>query len=278
MTGITEYAKKRIVIAAHRGEAGGNIPPNTIASYEAAVSHGADMIEVDLNYSREGTLWILHPGMERAHLNYEGSIRELSDEEIRALRYVNYDRDATQFGLCSFDEVLARFAGRCFINVDKFIDNPKAINAAIREKGLQDRIVVKSAPRRELFDLMEEYAPDIAYLPILGETDGGVHEELKKRRMNYVGAEVCFASEDCETGGAEYVERLHRDGKLVWVNAIIYNYKKQLSAGHSDDAAFTRDTEYAWGWLADRGYDIIQTDRTLALDTFLRQTGRREKK
>ena len=278
MTSISEYAKSRIIIAAHRGEAGGNIPPNTLASYEAAVRHGADMIEVDLNYSAEGTLWIFHPGMERPHLNYSGSIRELSDAEIRELRYANYDGDPTQFGLCSFDEVLDRFAGRCFINVDKFIENPKAICAAVKAKGLTDRIVVKSAPKPELFDVMEEYAPDAAYLPILGDKDGGVHEHLKTRRLNYVGAEVCFTSEDSETGSEGYVEKLHRDGKLVWVNAIIYNYKKQLSAGHSDDAAFTRDPEYAWGWLADRGYDIIQTDRTLALDTFLRQTGRREKK
>ncbi|MBR4747993.1 MAG: glycerophosphodiester phosphodiesterase family protein [Abditibacteriota bacterium] len=275
MTGITEYAKKQIIIAAHRGEAAGNVPPNTIASYEAAAGHGADMIEVDLNYSAEGTLWILHPGMERAHLGFEGSIRELQDEEIRALRYVNYDRDPTQFGLCTFDEVLTRFGHRCFINVDKFIDNPKAIARCIKDRGMQDRIVVKSAPRADLFDMMEEYAPDIAYLPILGNRDEGIHEHLLGRRMNYVGAEVCFTSEDSETGSPAYVERLHRDGRLVWVNSLIYNYKVQLAAGHSDDSACTLGPEYAWGWLADRGFDIIQTDRTLALVRFLEDTGRR---
>ncbi|MBO4549049.1 MAG: glycerophosphodiester phosphodiesterase family protein [Abditibacteriota bacterium] len=278
MTSISEYAKSRIIIAAHRGEAGGNIPPNTTASYEAAVSHGADMIEVDLNYSAEGTLWILHPGMERAHLGFDGSIRDLPDREIRELRYVNYDRDPTQFGLCTFDEVLTRFGSRCFINVDKFIDNPKAIAACIKARNMQDRIVVKSAPRAELFDMMENYAPDVAYLPILGDRDEGVHEHLLGRRINYAGCEVCFTSEDSETGSAAYAEKLHRAGKLVWVNAIIYNYKKQLSAGHSDDSAFTRDPEYAWGWLADRGYDIIQTDRTLALARFLEETGRRYRK
>lgn len=29
------------------------------------------------------------------------------------------------------------------------------------------------------------------------------------------------------------------------------------------------------GWLADRGYNIIQTDWTLALKTYLEKTGRR---
>ena len=43
--------------------------------------------------------------------------------------------------------------------------------------------------------------------------------------------------------------------------------------GHSDDVSVTGETEK--GWLADRGYDIIQTDWTLALKTYLEKTGRR---
>ena len=95
---IKKDAAERIIIVAHRGSCGGNIPCNTLASYGIAVSHGADMIEVDVNKSADGTLWILHPKMEYRHLNYLGtegktSLSELTDEEIRRLRYVNYDRD-----------------------------------------------------------------------------------------------------------------------------------------------------------------------------------------
>lgn len=41
---LFEEAQKRIIITAHRGQSGGNIPPNTIISYDAALGHGADMI------------------------------------------------------------------------------------------------------------------------------------------------------------------------------------------------------------------------------------------
>ena len=69
---LKKDASERIIIAAHRGECGGNIPCNTITAYEIAVSHGADMIEVDVNRSADDTLWILHPKMEQRHLNYAG--------------------------------------------------------------------------------------------------------------------------------------------------------------------------------------------------------------
>ena len=65
---LYDVAQKRIIITAHRGVSGGNIPCNTIAAYDAAVAHGADMIEVDANISADGTLYSFHPGMERFHL------------------------------------------------------------------------------------------------------------------------------------------------------------------------------------------------------------------
>lgn len=274
-------ASERIIIAAHRGECGGNIPCNTITAYEIAVSHGADMIEVDVNRSADNTLWILHPKMEWKHLNYLGpegkvSLGQLTDEEIRRLRYVNYDRDFTQFGLCTFDEVLDRFKGRCYINVDKFWENPRDISDAIRDHGMLDQIVVKSSPKQEYLDIVEEYAPEVSFLPVL-KKDEGIHEEMMRRNINYVGAEVVFDNENEGVGTREFIEKLHADDKLVWVNAIIYNYKAQLSAGHSDDTAFTVSPDYGWGWLADRGYDIIQTDWTLAMAQYLEKSGKRYK-
>ena len=64
----------------------------------------------------------------------------------------------------------------------------------------------------------------------------------------------------------------------MWANAIIYNYKVQLAAGHSDDTSLTVDPDLGWGWLADRGYDIIQTDWVLAMRQYLESTGKRQRK
>ena len=201
----------------------------------------------------------------------------MTDEEIRKLRYVNYDRDYTQFGLCTFDEVLDTFKDRCYINVDKFWEHPKEISDAIRAHGMLDQIVVKSSPKTEILDIVEEYAPEVYYLPIV-KKDEGIHEEMMRRNINYVGCEVVFTDETQGVGSTEFIDKLHADNKLVWANAIIYNYKSQLAAGHSDDTSFTVSPDYGWGWLADRGYDIIQTDWTLAMCTYLNETGKRFKK
>ncbi len=271
---IFESAADRLLIVAHRGSCAGNIPCNTMAAYKVALAQGADMIEVDANMSADGTLYSFHPDMEKHHLRSETSIPHLHDEEIKALRYVNYDHARTQFGVPTMEEIFELCRGKCYLNLDKFWLYPKELCAMIRRFDMADQIVVKTAPSEKMLNLMEELFPDIAYLPVI-TADNGLHDSLMKRRINYVGAEVLFSDEESEVGSEAYVEKLHRDGKLIWVNSIIYDNKVQLVAGHNDDISAAGDPDNGWGWLADRGYDLIQTDWPLMMRLYLEQTGRR---
>ena len=110
-------------------------------------------------------------------------------------------------------------------------------------------------------------------MPVVSE-DHPTHELLKSRNINYVGAEVLFNSEDSKVCSPGFMDMMHREGKLVWVNSIIYDYKAQLSAGHSDDTALSESMDKGWGWLADRGFDMIQTDWPLMLINYLKETGK----
>ena len=273
MFDLKEAAKKHPLIVAHRGVAGGNIPCNTMTAYEIALKQGADMLETDLNMTADGELILFHPGMEPAHLGRNLRVDKMTYEEVKELRYVNYDRVPTQFGICRFDDFLEQFKGRCFINIDKFWGHPAEIYRAVKRHGMIDQILVKSSVNEEVLRVLEELAPELPFMPIVKE-EHPWHFELVQRNLNYVGVEVLFEKEDSPLAGEEFIECMHDDGKLVWVNSIIYNTARQLSGGHSDDTAFTESMEYGWGWLADRGFDLIQTDWPMMLIDFLKATGR----
>ena len=117
---LKKLAAKKLILVAHRGVWGGNIPCNTVAAYETALRQGADMIEIDVDRSLDGRLFVFHPAMEPAHLNQNLSIRDMTAAEIKKLRYVNIDNVDTQFGIEELDTVLDRFKDRCYINIDKF--------------------------------------------------------------------------------------------------------------------------------------------------------------
>lgn len=266
---IYDAAKEKILIAAHRGVFGGNIPCNTLASYEIALKQGADMIETDVNITSDGKLIIFHPEMEKEHLGRDVSLPTMPWKEVSKLRYINIDSTPTQFRVESFDSLLETFKGRCFINVDKFWDNPEAIYEAVKRHGMLDQIVVKAPPTENVLRVLEEVAPTLAYMPVVKIQFNG-HDALKKRNVNYVGVEALFYDDEDPIVSEEFMDKVHKDGKLMWVNSIIYDYEKQIAAGHSDDTALTKSEDLGWGWLADRGFDLIQTDWPLMLINYLK--------
>ena len=77
-----ESAKKNILVVAHRGAAAGNIPCNTIPAYEAALRQGADMIEIDVDMSRDGKLYIGDEEiMDVSDIELEDKVEEVVAEE-----------------------------------------------------------------------------------------------------------------------------------------------------------------------------------------------------
>ncbi len=276
MFDLQNSVKEKIFTVAHRGVAGGNIPCNTMTAYEIALRQGADMIEIDIDKTADGKLVIFHPEMEKAQLCTDLRIPQLPWSEVQKLRYVNSDNVPTQFGVESFDDVLENFQGRCYINVDKFWGNPKEIAQTIRRHNMTEQVLVKSAPSPKVEEILLQTAPEIAYMPVISE-DNGIHEAMMKSKLRYVGCEILFYHDEDPQVSPEFMHRLHRDGKVAWANSIIYNCRAQIAAGHSDDTSLQGHPELGWGWLVDRGFDIIQTDWPAMMIDYLKQVGKYRK-
>lgn len=269
---LKQTAKEKIIVVAHRGVWGGNIPCNTIAAYKAALTQGADMIEIDVDRSADNKLWIFHPGMEKPLLHCANSMRYMTSDEIKYLRYVNVDDSPTQFGLNTLEEVLEEFKGKCYINVDKFWLYPKEITEMVRRHGMMDQILVKTSVQDKFLDVIEKHCPDVQYMAIVSNPEE--IERVKARKLNYVGNEVLFTTDDHPFASPEFIKAQHDQGYLVWCNTIVYSYRAVLSAGHNDDISAAGDPDNGWGWVADRGYDLIQTDWPMMMIDYLKKTDR----
>lgn len=275
MNTVYELSKNNgVFLAAHRGSCGGNIPCNTLQSFEIAVRQGADIVELDVERSADNKLFIQHPGMEWVHIGCEKSIKEYPASEVEGFVRLNADMNPTAWKMIRLEDALELLRGRCIVNIDKFWENPKLIADTVRNMGMTDQVIIKSPDKPEYIDAVERYAPEIPYIPVVSDFDR-THMELMSRNLNYVGVEALFTSEKSETASPEYIERLHKDRKFVWANSLVYYYKSILSAGHDDDVSLTDDPAKGWGWLASRGYDVIQTDHILACRLYLESIGKR---
>ena len=275
MMNLLKAAKeKKVLLVAHRGVCGGNIPCNSLQAFRAAINQGADIVELDVDRSADGELFIQHPGMERVHLRIPASIRNYNSAEVQEFRLSNCDLAPTEWSIVRLEEALELLRGKCIVNIDKFWENPEAIAKLVRRLKMEDQILIKTENRPEYLNDVETYAPDIPYMTI-ANTEDTTHEAMMKRSINYVGTEVLFETEDAPVASAEYLNQMHHDGKIVWSNAIVYNYRAVLSAHHNDDISLTEDPAKGWGWLADHGFDLMQTDFLFPCKHFLETTRRR---
>lgn len=272
---LRDEALEKTMIAAHRGLTCGNIPGNTKIAFDAALHMGADMIELDVSKSGDDELFIFHPGMERVFLGQERRLFEMASQEIRELRFRNADHTLTDYPLMTLDEALEHLKGKCYINIDKFWDNPELICKVLRRHRMLDQVLIKSTYSESVVRVLEELVPDISFMLVVRDRDD-YSSLLSKRNIQYVGAEVLFDSENAPVAADAYLEAMQKDRLIVWINAIVYNYRDVLAAGHNDDISIAGDPDKGWGWLLKKGFNIIQTDFPLALRQYINRQHTRE--
>ena len=266
------YNNDNVQVVAHRGAAGSNIPCNTIPAFDIALKGGASILEMDLFKSTDGKIFIFHTGKEPYQLNKNIDLTKLDSEEIKKLRLINVDFYPTQWGINSFDDVLEHFKGRCILNLDRIGDCIPDVIKAVERHNMKDQVLLKHAPIPSVLKIIEDVAPDYMFMPIYMEEDNA-SEIIEKMNINYIGAELVFKTEESPVIQPEYIERMKKRGKTLWGNAVLYNYKIPLSAGHTDDVSMIDDPDKGWGWLVDHGFDIIQTDWTYQCCKYLKDRG-----
>ena len=271
---IQQAATKNVLIAAHRGAAGGNVPCNSIAAFKTALRQGADIIELDISRSSDGVLYVFHPGMEPHFLRSKVLIPQMTASQVDAMYLVNQDGTPTAYGVPRLEEALAFLQGKCYINLDKFWTCPEEIGAMVRRLGMQDQVLIKTTAAEQNFFRVEECAWDIPYMVIAQDCDDFT-QTLLSRKMRYVGVEALFKTEDVPIAQQAYLQGMRNRGLITWANSIIYDHQAVLAAHHDDDVSVSENEDLGWGWLVDRGFGIIQTDWPLMLHDYLCKRGLR---
>ncbi len=258
----------RPFVVAHRGVCGANIPCNTLAAFQIALDMGADVIELDVAKSWDGEFFVFHPSKEPVFLKTEQSLSNMSAEEIKTLRLCNADGIPTHYTIPTLAEAFALLKDRAYINVDKFWTDIPGIAQEIRKAGVEKQVIVKTFPDEVSLAAIERYAPDLMYMTLSWHKDT-ITEQLSGRNIHYIGMEALFDQETDIVATSDYVRAMHDQKLLVWYNAIVYDEREVISAGHTDDISMREDPALGWGWMLSRDVDFIQTDWVLQMKNYL---------
>lgn len=186
----------RPLVIAHRG-ASGTSPENTLAAFRRAEALGAEMIELDVQLSRDGEVVVIHDWTLDRTTTGTGAVGERSLTELKAL-------DAGSWFGSSFKgervptlaEVLASV--RLAVNVELKPVGDHGLEAAalavVEGAGALDRVVFSSFEMTSLARLRA--CSRAATLAVLWETDA-IDEAL--RQMDGVDARALHLRKDAAT-------------------------------------------------------------------------------
>jgi glycerophosphoryl diester phosphodiesterase len=143
---------------AHRGYSS-RYPENTILAFEKAVAAGADMIELDVQLSRDGRLVVIHDTRIDRTSDGTGAVADLS---LAKLKRYSYNNRMTGFGLVEIPtlaEVIAWAGSRVLLNIEikKSRTGEKGIERILadllQETHFTDRVIVSSFDHHALSEM-----------------------------------------------------------------------------------------------------------------------------
>lgn len=136
---------------AHRGYSGA-YPENTMPAFEAAIDAGADGVEFDVQFSKDGALVIMHDETVDRTTDGKGFVKDHTLAELKSL-----DASATfkgKYGIVrvpTLEEYLERVKGLDFLTnielktgVFEYDGIESAVTELVRRYGLQDRVIISS--------------------------------------------------------------------------------------------------------------------------------------
>ncbi len=258
-----QIARKKHLIAVHRGSWGGNIIQNTVEAYIAAIKMGADMVESDVNSSTDGVLYSFHDGHEPDVFGVNRNIKTMDSAEIESYHPINTVSLRCSRRINRLTEILEFLPEGVLLNIDRAWDiYPQVLEVLDRYPKAVSQVVLKAPLKaKAALEALSAHPVKYMFMPIC-YSHADVDEALAYTDVNTVGAEIIAPDETAELFGDEAIAAIHGKGLYCWVNAINLGDvgRAGLFGGLDDDVSVIRDPALGWGRLFDKQIDIIQTD------------------
>ena len=259
-----------VLVVAHRGD-WRYAPENSIAAIEHSIATGVDIVEIDLQMTKDSVLILMHDSRLERTTTGSGRVSDWTIDSIRTLRLKNGAGIHTKHTVPTLEEAMLAAKGKVLVNLDKADRYFGPVMSVLEKTGTTKQVIMKGGrPAGEVLDFYGKYLDEVIYMPIVGLDRADAEEVMHGYIENLKPAAYEMTYSRAEDAAMPLKMRKELKGKaLIWYNTLW----DTISGGHDDDLAL-EDPDAAYGYLIDTlGARIIQTDRAEYLLSYLRSRG-----
>ena len=255
-----------VIVVAHRAD-WRNYPENSLEAVQSAIDMGVDMLELDVQRTKDGVLMLMHDHNLDRTTTGSGNIAETNWEDIAKLNLKDHQGNVTAYKVPKLEDVLLMCKDRIMINLDKADRYFDEVFPLLEKTGTTNLIVMKGGqPAKEVKEKFGQYLEKVIYMPVVtineAESEQAIHDFLND--LKPVAFELCWSNPESPVPAK--MEKALKGRALIWYNTL-WDW---LCAGHNDDKAVD-DPDGTWGYMIDTlGARILQTDRPQLMIEYLR--------
>lgn len=264
---------KQVLVISHRAD-WRNWPENSIPGIESAIRMGVDIVELDIQMTKDSVLVLCHDRTVNRTTTGKGLVSDFTLDSIKTLRLKKGHGVACDIKMPTLREALECCRGRVVINIDKGYEHYDQVLALTEELGVTDQILIKG--KRPMADVkadMDRHSHNLMYMPVINirkPSGKELFDSYMRAGTVPIAYEVCFDSWDEDV--KECMRKVVDGGSKLWVNTLWPSLCG--GPGWDDDAAYTAaDPGEVYGRYIDLGVTMIQTDRPEMLIKYLRSRG-----
>lgn len=258
----SQFAKKRTLIAQHRGAKNGNVVENTLLAFKTSYLLGADIVELDVSLSIDGKLYCFHDTTEEKNLRIHENIETHTSKFIDECILYNSIWSPSGYHITPLESVFQHFTNGELFNIDRSWTKLKETFELLKKyPSILKQVILKGPATKEVLDFYEKEKIKVMFMPIIKTMDE-LNFALSYKNINIVGFELIIKDSKSSFFQNSLIKNLHNMNYFIWVNVITLSSlpKHILSAGYDDNYSLENGFEKGWGVLLEKHIDVLQTD------------------
>lgn len=259
-----------VMIIAHRGD-WRNAPENSLQAYQSCIDAGFDGIEIDVQMTKDSVIVMMHDKTIDRTTTRKGKVSDYTLAELKELYLRSPIGVVTRQKIPTLDEVLEMAKGKILIQVDKWQPVKEKVIEVAKQHGCMNQIILRGTKNSK--QVIEEYGkfPEgLIYIPVLVCKGNGDNEKLDDFMDNIKTSVISLSFKRDDFPVIDRAKEIKSRGFRIWYNSLWADF----NGGHDDELAMD-DPENSYGWLLQKGANIIFSDHPFLLDAYLKKIGRR---
>lgn len=252
-------------VVSHRGD-WKQFPENSLDAINSIIQMGGDVVEIDVQRTKDGQLILMHDERLDRTTNGKGLIAETTFADIQKLFLKDHNGNVTQHKVLTLKEVLLMSKGRIMLNLDKADRFFEQVVALLQETGTTDIAILKGLQSiEEINNRLGVHLDSIIFMPMVRMDNDDAEQRITSfvNEMAPVVFEVGYQKSDNPL--PLKAKKLVARKSLLWYNSL------KGRNGNHDDVVSKADPDAGYGYLIDKlGARMIQTDEPARLIEYLR--------